>query len=411
MKRVKTVMKAFALAIAVGAALSAPAFAADVQSVSRLAFGPGNILFVADWKAAQVHALELPTSATKNDSTFNLLELSGPIRTAIESDSFRLEDMAVRPGTGEAYLAVSYGADRKPAILVVTADAKVKRLDLATMKSSAAKLVDPPTGNLSFWNRYPERSFTVTAMKWRDGELYVSGLSNQNFASTLRRIPYPFGGGQTTTSIEIYHTSHGQIETRAPIRTMTFVELGGRPYLLAAYLCTPLVTIPLDELKDGAHVRGKTIAELGYGNTPLDLLNFALTDNGKTTNYVVLTNINRNGEIVPLDSIAAANTQPGMDKPVQFAQIEGVPVVQAPLSGVVHLDNYNDDFFLALRRDLATGEAQLVTVSKQLNTRVTDHVDEYDFPSYTYPSGFQTDYIKPLLHRLMRDEGFKDIVR
>ena len=103
----KTVMKAFALAIAVGAALSAPAFAADVQSVSRLAFGPGNILFVADWKAAEVHALQLPPSATKNDSTFNLLELSGPIRTAIKSDSFRLEDMAVRPGTGEAYLAVS----------------------------------------------------------------------------------------------------------------------------------------------------------------------------------------------------------------------------------------------------------------------------------------------------------------
>jgi hypothetical protein len=279
------------------------------------------------------------------------------------------------------------------------------------MKSSAAKLVDPPTGNLSFWNRNPERSFTVTAMKWRDGELYVSGLSNQNFASTLRRIRYPFGGGQTTTSIEIYHTSHGQIETRAPIRTMTFVELGGRPYLLAAYVCTPLVTIPLDELKDGAHVRGKTIAELGYGNTPLDLLNFSLTDNGKTTNYVLLTNVNRNGETVPLDSIAAANTQPGLENPVHFAQIEGVPVVQAPLSGVVHLDNYNDGFFLALRRDLESGEAELVTIPKQINTRVTDHLDEYDFPSYTYPSGFQTNYIKPLLHQLMHDEGFKDIVR
>jgi hypothetical protein len=192
---------------------------------------------------------------------------------------------------------------------------------------------------------------------------------------------------------------------------MTFVELGGRPYLLAAYVCTPLVTIPLDELKDGAHVRGKTIAELGYGNTPVDLLNFSLTDNGKTTNYVLLTNVNRNGETVPLDSIAAANTQPGLEDPVQFAQIKGVPVVQAPLSGVVHLDNYNDGFFLALRRDLESGEAELVTISKQINTRVTDHLDEYDFPSYTYPSGFQTDYIKPLIHRLMRDEGFKDIVR
>jgi hypothetical protein len=104
--------------------------------------------------------VQLPTSTIKNDRTFNLLDLSGRIRAAIKSESFRLEDLAVRPGTGEAYLAVSYVANRKPAILEVTADGNVRRLDLAAMKSSEAKLVDPPTGTLSFWNRNPERSFT-----------------------------------------------------------------------------------------------------------------------------------------------------------------------------------------------------------------------------------------------------------
>jgi hypothetical protein len=404
-------MKIAALSIAVGITLSVPASAGDVSSVSRLAFGPENVLFVADWKSAQVHAVQLPPSTTKNDRPFNLLDISRPIRAAIRAESFRLEDLAVRPGTGEAYLALSYGTDRKPAILEVTADGDVKRLDLAAMKSSEAKLVDPPKGTLSFWNRSPERSFTVTAMKWRDGELYVSGLSNQNFASTLRRIRYPFGGGEATTSIEIYHTSHDQVETRAPIRTMTFVDFNGKPYLLAAYMCTPLVTIPLDDLKDGAHVTGKTIAELGYGNTPVDLVNFALTDKGKTTNYVLLTNVNRNGETVALDAIAAANAKPGMDKMVQWGQIEGVPVEQSPLSGVVHIDNYNDAFFLALRRDAVSGETQLVTISKQLKLRITDFLSEYDFPSYSYPQGLQADYIKPLENQFMNDEGFKDIVR
>ena len=66
------------------------------------------------------------------------------------------------------------------------------------------------------------------------------------------------------TSVEIYHTTHNQIETRAPIRAMSFATLGGKPYVVAAYLCTPLVTIPLEDLKDGAHIRGKAIAELGY---------------------------------------------------------------------------------------------------------------------------------------------------
>ena len=53
---------------------------------------------------------------------------------------------------------------------------------------------------------------------------------------------------------------------------MSFASWGGKPYLVAAYTCTPIVTIPLDELKDGAHIRGKTIAELGYGNTPAGMI-------------------------------------------------------------------------------------------------------------------------------------------
>jgi hypothetical protein len=59
------------------------------------------------------------------------------------------------------------------------------------------------------------------------------------------------GGGQAMwrpwaiTSIEIYHTGHNLIETRAPIRAMSFASWGGRTYLVAAYTCTPVVTIPL----------------------------------------------------------------------------------------------------------------------------------------------------------------------
>jgi hypothetical protein len=76
-------------------------------------------------------------------------------------------------------------------------------------------------------------------MKWRDGELFVAGLSNQDFASTLRRVTYPFGSQQqSVTSVEIFHTGHNLVETRAPIRAMAFASWGGKPYLVAAYTCT-----------------------------------------------------------------------------------------------------------------------------------------------------------------------------
>lgn len=79
----------------------------------------------------------------------------------------------------------------------------------------------------------------------------------------------------------MYHTVHNQLETRAPIRAMTFAEIRGKAYLLAAYLCTPLVSIPLNSLKDGAHIRAKTITELGESGIPVDLLTYGV-DNPMT---------------------------------------------------------------------------------------------------------------------------------
>ena len=43
-------------------------------------------------------------------------------------------------------------------------------------------------------------------------------------------------------------------------------------YVLAAYTCTPLVKIPVSDLKPGAQVKGVTIADLGSGNQPLDMV-------------------------------------------------------------------------------------------------------------------------------------------
>jgi hypothetical protein len=63
----------------------------------------------------------------------------------------------------------------------------------------------------------------------------VAGLSNRSFASTLRVYDYPFSGKAQATTIEMYHPVHNQIETRAPIRSMTVMSIAGEPTLVAAY--------------------------------------------------------------------------------------------------------------------------------------------------------------------------------
>jgi len=179
------------------------ASAADVQSISRLEAGPGNVLFVADWKAARVHAIELPPAQQKAAGTFNILDLEALLSRQLGGARVAVQDMAVRPGTGEVYVAVSTGPARTPALFALTSDGKARRVDLKAARATSVTLRDAPKGDEKFWKQTPERSFTVTDMKWRDGELFVAGLSNQEFSSTLRRIRFPFTAQQSVSSIEM----------------------------------------------------------------------------------------------------------------------------------------------------------------------------------------------------------------
>ena len=401
----KTILRA---GIAVASLLAAMPVAAQVRSVSRIEFGPANVLFVADWKDASVHAIAAPAAAvSKPAKAFNLLDLQAAMERTLGTARFAVEDLKARPETGEVYLAVSYGPQSLPAILAVAADGSIRKLDLTKEASAPIALRDAPAGDVTFWNSIPERSLTVSDMRWHNGKLYVAGLSNQSFASTLRVIDYGKPGAQTMTSVGMFHTSHDQMETRAPIRTMSFMTLNGVDYLIAAYMCTPLVAIPVADLKDGAHITGKTIAELGYGNTPIDMVTYSAPDEtGKATDYLTVTNVNRNAATIPVASITAAVARPGMTKDVPWSVITGVDVVQSPIAGAIAIDNFSDKQFVLARRDLATGDLQLVTLQKAVKLRISDYISEYDFPGYTYAPGKQTQYIKPIEDSLQAEEGY-----
>jgi len=91
-------MRLSSLLVAVCIAASVNASAADIRSISRLAAGPGNVLFVADWKAARVHALTLPAATHQGDgSPFNILDLEPLLSKHLGGARLAIEDMVVRP--------------------------------------------------------------------------------------------------------------------------------------------------------------------------------------------------------------------------------------------------------------------------------------------------------------------------
>lgn len=358
-----------------------------ILSATKLSFGDAGTLFVADWRGARIHALQLPAAGTPAGKPFNLMDVQAPIAKAlgVVPDRLRVEDMAAQPGTERVYLSLSVLNGRqvpRPALVSIDAGGKVAVVDLRKVPATSVAIDDAPNAETRFWREIPAQSLTVTDMTLHEHKLYVAGLSNRSFASTLRVYDVPFTGRAKVTTVEMYHPVHNQIETRAPVRTMRIAPVGGVPTLVAAFTCTPLVAIPLTDLKDGAHIAAKTIGELGWGNEPIDMVSF----NTGGADYVLITNSSRAADLIALSEIADGVQRPGLTTPIKWPAepLAGVKAVMTPLAAVTQLDNLNAELLVALRRDHATAALQLVTIPKGAYLRVSDFVNEYDFPGFRY---------------------------
>jgi hypothetical protein len=286
----------------------------------------------------------------------------------------------------------------------IDATGKVTVINLAKTPRTSVELKNAPSAEKRLWRDVPEASYTVTDMVFYEGKLYVAGLSNASFASSLRIFDFPFTGTSTITSVEMYHAVHNQMETRAPIRKMVIVTLNGEPTLVAAYTCTPLVTIPLKDLKDGAHIVGKTIAELGWGSAPVDMVTF---DAGQGP-MVLLTNSHKSADLMSVSAIAEASARPGLSTPIKVPTepLEGLRSTYIPISGVAHLGSQNKDFLAVLRADERSGAMELLSIRKGAFLRLSDFINEYDFADFKYGPN---DPWVGTHHMLRTDEGYSDM--
>ena len=73
-----------------------------------------------------------------------------------------------------------------------------------------------------------QRAQAITQVKYANGRVWASGLSNEEFASKLWSVAYPFAKADAGTSVEIYHGNHQQLETRAPMYAFIPYTIGER---------------------------------------------------------------------------------------------------------------------------------------------------------------------------------------
>lgn len=265
----------------------------DLKSAAGLAFGDKGILFVGDSQGAAIFAIDTGDTKQAGEKPVDIERIDAKVgaKLGVAEKDVKINDLKVNPASGNVYLAVSRAG--QPAIVKVSRDGAIDALPLTDVMFAKVSLPNASD---------KQRMQSITSMAFVDGKLFVAGLSNEEFASTLWAFPYPFSQASKGTGIEIFHGAHGRIETQAPIRTFTPYKIGSEENILASYTCTPLVKIPVSELKPGAKVKGVTIAELGNMNQPLAMISY--TKDGK--DYLLSAN-SRHGLIkIPTADFATA---------------------------------------------------------------------------------------------------------
>ena len=401
----------FLMSTALTVALSGMALAEDaaLESAGALAFDTGNTLFVGDSKAGLVHAFDLSEIVVDQSNyqlgraqTFEGRTISDNIDAEIagllgvEPADVVIHDMVVHKPSKQIFLSVHRGhGPEAEAVIVSVNQGNFDLVDLSAATHSSISVGPVPTNETLEFGQ-PLNTLAITDIDFYKGEILVAGLSNEEFSSKLRRIPFPFTDEVSTSSIEIWHAVHAQYETRAPIISQTVAELDGVPTLIAIYACTPIVRIPLADLTDGAEVRGTMIGEMGFGNTPLDIVPYVNAWDGSSN--VVVTNTNRSAASLNLEAVATAEAMPHGEGVGNVFSVAGVAQYALPMSGTQHLDTLDDTWAVVVR---AAPEdptnLQLHTLPMPFFFDRADHIVEMNFPSdprdpFGYKSAPPLDY-------------------
>ena len=346
------------VAVAVTATLASAAKAAasygmtkgapDIKSVGPLAFGPAGVLFVADPVGAKVFALDVgagramaaqPVSIDKLDMRLAAFLGAAPADIAVR-------DVAVQPGSNIVFISVmrGSGAAAVPALVKIDAKGELSQVALTNIAFAQTTVEKAPgLDDKRTAGRQPLRSVTVTDLAYTDGTVLIAGASNEEFTSAFRRVAFPFNGAAQLNSLEIFHVSHGRFETASPITS--FVPYGGAGSVLAAYTCTPLVQFSLTGAAAGSQVKGKSVADLGPGSTPTDMLHFR--QGGE--DYFLVANSRH-----PLMKVARRDIDK-QEALIKQADHVGAARKELPQAGVSRLANLGDGHVLMMQQDPAAG--------------------------------------------------------
>jgi len=245
-----------------------------IQGIDAIAFGPDGALLIGDSKGAQIVAIDTKdTKATK--STVKVIEkFNEKVADKLGTTASKIEitGLAVNPASGTTYVIVKNAG--KSVLITVNGEGKIGEFTFDKVNHVVVPL--------------PKSTTLITDLAFAKDRILVGGVDKEAFGSKVLTIKTPLDPSKQATGFatETYHVAHGKWETKAPMTTLISMEQKGKQYVVGAFACTPIVRYPLDDVKEGAKVKGTSVIELGHGNRPQGM--FQYTKDGKS--YLLVVN-------------------------------------------------------------------------------------------------------------------------
>jgi hypothetical protein len=324
----------------------------QLKSLTSITFNDDGVLFMADPLGSRIYAMDARQDNVKKAAMIEVAGIDEKIAAllGVGARDIKIEDMAVNPTSQEIYLAVTRkSAANEPVLVKVDNQGKLSQVNLNDVTYYETSLTDVPAADTKLPQPWHSLTMAVTDMAFVDGELFVAGLSGEEFSSKLRRFSYPFTSQSKAVKLEIYHTSHDRYETNSPIETFLPFTVNGQPQILAGYGCSPIATFSLNDIRTKDQLRGITIAELGGGNRPVDMImhrkNLYIANSDRTLMRMTPEDLNK---ATPLTARV-----PG----VYVAA--GVAYLSIASVGITQLANLNSTYFVVIQRNVNDGTLNL----------------------------------------------------
>lgn len=249
-----------------------------IRTIESIAFGPDGLLLIGGGARVVIVATEdlKPTNWAKAEIP-NLDEIiSGKL--GLRAKDIEILKLAVNPASQKAYVALRSLTTKTDLLLVIDGGGNVSEFPLENVRHKAYTLAASGTTIRK-----------VTDLAWAKGKIVASTEATDTFGSRVFTIdPTDKSGPPVQVSTKTFHVGHQKWETKAPFRTLMPLVEGGKTSVVGAFTCTPIVRYDIEEATDDNQITGRSVLELGSGNTPRCM--FSYERDGK---HFILVNVSR----------------------------------------------------------------------------------------------------------------------